>query len=218
MLHRSAACNDAPPAASLHRQSHAAASVAAQRNPLQRSAACCIPAHSRPAAATQPTPSAAAAASAPLTAATGRKPQNPSERGDGRRSASSAGYSHLRHCSRAVLCCCSAARRAGLMHLLCVRCAAQLGTAHPYTPACAFWDCAHRSPPDWAHTRPHLHRDNDYPPPTSATGLSRSLAPPLPCERVHPLPTSAPQPNPSPADLCASPAALRDICLCATQV
>ena len=63
------------------------------------------------------------------------------------------------------------------MHLLCVRCAAQLGTAHPYTPACAFWDCAHRSPPDWAHTRPHLHLDQVHPPPTSAPGSSRSLTP-----------------------------------------
>ena len=54
--------------------------------------------------------------------------------------------------------------------------AAQLGTARPYTPASAFWDCAHRSPPDWAHTRPHLHRDQVHPPPTSAPGPSRSPA------------------------------------------
>ena len=64
--------------------------------------------------------------------------------------------------------------------------------------------------------------------PTSATGPSPPSThicnwtesiprPPLPCERVHLLPTSAPQPNPSPADLCATTAALRDICLCATQ-
>ena len=88
------------------------------------------------------------------------------------------------------------------MHLLCVRCAAQLGTAHPYTPACAFWDCAHRSPPDWAHTRPHLHRDQVHPPPTSAPGSSRSLThlctakesipggPHLHRNRINPPPTS----------------------------
>ena len=57
-----------------------AQSVAAQRNPLQRSPSCCIPAQSRLAAAATSTPSAAAAASAPLTAATGRNPSwSPSE-------------------------------------------------------------------------------------------------------------------------------------------
>jgi hypothetical protein len=90
----------------------------------------------------------------------------------------------------------------------CVRSAAQLGTARPYKAASAFWHCAHRSPPDWAHTRPPLHRDQVHPPPTSATGLSRSLAhlctakesvprPHLHRNRVHPPPTSAPPLLPS---------------------
>ena len=61
-LHRSATCNNAPPAASLCRQLHAAASVAARRNLLQRGTTRCIPLQPRLAAATQPTHSAAAAA------------------------------------------------------------------------------------------------------------------------------------------------------------
>jgi hypothetical protein len=100
------------------------------------------------------------------------------------------------------------------MHL-CVCSAAQLCTARPYKPASAFWDCAHRSPPDWAHTRPHLHRDQVHPPHQQLDWVD-----PLPTSALRKRlsqPTSAPQPNPSPADICATTAALRDICLCATQ-
>ncbi len=89
---------------------------------------------------------------------------------------------------------------------MCCVCAAWYGS-----PLCAricIGDCAHRSPPDWAHTRQHLHRDQVHPPPTSATGLSRSLAhlctakesiprPHLHRSRVHPSPTSAPPLLPS---------------------
>ena len=113
-------------------------------------------------------------------------------------------------------------------------CAAQrsvcFGTAHPHKPASAFWDCAHRSPPDWAHTRPHLHRDQVHPRPTSATGLSRSLVH-LCALRKNPSPAHicpAKESIPSPhlhrnrvhaqAHICVTTAALRDICLCATHV
>jgi hypothetical protein len=71
------------------------------------------------------------------------------------------------------------------MHLLCVRSAAQLGTAQLYEPACAFWDCAHRSPPDWAHTRPHLHRDQVHPPTHICNWTESTPCPPLHCERVQ---------------------------------
>jgi hypothetical protein len=86
----------------------------------------------------------------------------------------------------------------------CVRSAAQLGTARPYTPASAFWDCAHRSPPDWARSLPHLHRDQVHPPPTSATRLIRSLAHLCTAAESIPAPTSAPQLNPSPAHICTA--------------
>ena len=94
-------------------------------------------------------------------------------------------------------------RSVGKSHVRAV--CAQLGTARPYTPASAFWDCAHRSPRDWAHTCPHLHRDLVDPPPTSATGLSRSVAPRKSPSRAHictatesiASPTSAPPLPPS---------------------
>ena len=90
------------------------------------------------------------------------------------------------------------------------------GYSSPLYARMSIWDCARRLPPDWAHTCPPLHRDQVQPPTHTCNWTESIPCPPLPCERVHPLPTSAPQPNPSPADLCATPAALRDICLCAT--
>jgi hypothetical protein len=74
-------------------------------------------------------------------------------------------------------------------------CAAQrsvcFGTAHPHKPASAFWDCAHRSPPDWAHTRPHLHRDQLHPPTNHthcvATTCTVASECHLGCNRVPPV-------------------------------
>jgi hypothetical protein len=101
------------------------------------------------------------------------------------------------------------------MHVLCVR-------------------AAQRSLVRLTPMRPHLHRGlrsslttglgsypptsapGPSPPPTHICNWTESIpCPPLHCERVHPQPTSAPQPIPSLADICATTAALRDICLCA---
>jgi hypothetical protein len=96
LLHRSAACNNAP---RLHRPTGSCT----QRHPLQRSAVRCYehPGAVTAAAATKPTLSAAAAASAPfkLAAATGRKPAgpqpDPSERCEGGRGVSSGASAAL---------------------------------------------------------------------------------------------------------------------------
>ena len=98
----------------------------------------------------------------------------------------------------------------------------QLGTAHPYEPASAFGTALiahHRT----GRIPVHLCTGTKSTPgphtPTHICNGTESIpCPPLHCERVHPWTTSAPQPNPSPADICATTAALRDICLCATQV
>jgi hypothetical protein len=158
-LHRTATCcNTAPP--------------------LQRSttccnarATCCIPAQPRLAAAAKPTPSAAAAASAPLKAATGRNPQpNPSERCDGGRSASSAGYSRLRHYSRGghsclssaqCVCTCGCAAQRGLVRLTLISRFCILGLRSSLTTGLGSY------PPTSAP-------GPSPPPPTSAPGLSPS--------------------------------------------
>jgi hypothetical protein len=70
---------------------------------------------------------------------------------------------------------------------------AVLRTAHPYTPASAFWDCAHRSSPYWAHTRPHLSRSLAL----RCTAKESIPRPHLHRSRIHPSPTSAPLRLPS---------------------
>ena len=76
------------------------------------------------------------------------------------------------------------------MHLLCVRSAAQ-HSSRLYARMCS-WDCAHRLPPDWAHSGP------------PRTGTKSTPHPHLQLDRVDPLPTSALRKSPSPAaHLCA---------------
>ena len=91
------------------------------------------------------------------------------------------------------------------MHLLCVRAQRGLVPLIPIRPHVHFGTALiahHRTGLVPAHIcagtkstlRPHLHRD-----------------------RVDPRPTSALRKSPSPADICVTAAALRDIRLCATQ-
>jgi hypothetical protein len=111
------------------------------------------------------------------------------------------------HCSSTSRCTVglSSARRAGLTHVPCARSAAWYGS--PLYARMCIWDCAHHSPPQL------------NPPPAHICNWTESIpCPPLHRERVRPPPASAPQPTPSLADICATTAALRDICLCPTQV
>ena len=75
---------------------------------------------------------------------------------------------------------------------VCVRSAAWCSS--PLQARICIGDCAHRSPPDWAHTRPHLHRDRVDPLPIIC-----------PAKRVHPRrPTSALRKSPPPANICTA--------------
>jgi hypothetical protein len=89
-----------------------------------------------------------------------------------------------------------------------VPCVCSLVRLAPFRPHLRFGTALIAHPPDWAHTRPHLHRDQVHPPPTSAPGLSRSLAhictakafipsPHLHRNRIRPSPTSVPPLLPS---------------------
>ena len=194
-LQRSAiCCNTAPPGAS-------------QRNLLQRSASCCIPAQSRLAAATQPAPTAAAAASAPLTAATGRNlPWNPSERCDGGRSASSTGHT----CGTVVARCAVVVLPLGeQVSCTCCVCAQRSAAGYSSPPISAL---LHFGTALIAHTglasyRPASPPGLGPPPVHICTGTECIPRPHLRRDWVH-----------AQGPIRVATAALRDICLCATQV
>ena len=110
------------------------------------------------------------------------------------------------HCSSRAVHCWPFLRSLSRSHISAV--CAQRGAAWYGSPLYArmcIWDCAHHSPPQLNPPPAHI--------------CTESIpCPPLHRERVRPPPASAPQPTPSLADICATTAALRDICLCATQV
>jgi hypothetical protein len=114
---------------------------------------------------------------------------------------------HLQHYSRALHSCFSSAREAGLIYVLCVRSAAQRSLVRlaPIRPHLR-WELRSSLTPGLGSYPPTS--DQVHPPPTSASGLSRSLAhlctakesvprPHLHRNRLRPSPTSAPPLLPS---------------------